>query len=193
MKVLGSKWVTLGALLVAGASLWLAVTSLDASRRLRDEWRAFQTEVQTTSDDASLALLAASGGLAVLADEPLTVTADISEDIPIRTSIPFERELQIPIQTSIPINETIETTIQVAGPFGWEIPVTVQVPVDLDVPIDLSVPITVSETIDVDTTTHVELSVPVRFDLDESGLGELARTMSGTLADLAGSVRAVGS
>jgi len=199
MKFLESKWFALSALAVAGGSLLVAVVALGTSGDLREDLVALQDDLEvlqgnlkTASEQASGALLAASTGLAVLADQPLTLTVNIAEEIPIQASFPFERELIVPIQTSIPIDETIETTVQVAGPFGLEIPVTIAVPIQLDVPIDLEVPISVSEVIEIDTSTFVELDVPIEFDLEESGIAALARAMSTSLADLASSVQAVG-
>lgn len=192
MEFLGSKWVTIGAIMLAGVSLFVAIGASNASGQLRDDLLAMQTRIDDASDQASGALLAASSGLAVLADQPLTLTVNIAEEIPIQASFPFERELIVPIQTSIPIDETIETTVQVAGPFGLDIPVTIAVPIQLDVPIDLEVPISVSEVIEIDTSTFVELDVPIEFDLEESGLAALVRAMSNSLAELAASVQAVG-
>ncbi|HDH03203.1 MAG TPA: hypothetical protein ENH15_03030, partial [Actinobacteria bacterium] len=106
MKFLESRWATLGAMVIAGVSLIVAVATLSASGDLRDDLEALrgdldalQANITTASDQAAGALLAASTGLAVLADQPLTLTVNIAEEIPIQASFPFERELVVPIQT----------------------------------------------------------------------------------------------
>ena len=88
MKFLESRWATLGAMVIAGVSLIVAVATLSASGDLRDDLEALrgdldalQANITTASDQAAGALLAASTGLAVLADQPLTLTVNIAEEI----------------------------------------------------------------------------------------------------------------
>ena len=101
--------------------------------------------------------------------------ASVNQDVPIVASVPFSRRLELPINVSIPISEVIETTITVDGPFGFDVPVNVTVPIELDLPVDLTVPIEIDEVIEVNTSTRLDLTVPVAVDLEETGLADLVR------------------
>lgn len=185
-------WVTVALGTIAVVALGIALASFEASRELRDNWSAFQTEIYTSGELAAGTLNSTSSGLAVLVDQPITFTANVDERIPIVASVPFQRTIDVPIRTSIPITETIETTITVAGPFGWDVDVDVTVPIDMTVPIDINVPIEVDEVIEVDTSTQLQLSVPVELDLQESGLALLVEQMSNNLVRLANAIPTAG-
>jgi len=185
-------WVTLGLATIAIVALGVALAAFQASRELRDNWTAFQTEIFTSGELAAGTLNSTSSGLSLLADQSLSFTANVDQVVPIVVSIPFKRTIEVPIITSILINEVIETTITVAGPFGWDVDVDVTVPLDLAVPVNITVPIEIDEVIEVDTSTRLQLSVPVELDLEETGLAGFIRQMSTNLTRLANAMPTAG-
>lgn len=192
MQVLESKWTTVGVGVIAVVALVLAFIAIQAERDLRDNWLAFQADVDVLQEDAADALRLASLELAAFSQGTLTFEAQVNETIPIDATVPFQRELIIPVQTSIPINQAIDTTIEVDGPLGLTVPVDVRVPIDLTVPIDLSIPFTIDETVDVSTTARVDIAIPIAIDVSQTDLAPLAERISEDLNELARSIEGGG-
>jgi len=190
-QVLESKWTTLTLGVIAAVALGIALVAVNAARDLRDEWVAFQDDLDVVTGETADALRLASLQLAALSQSTLTFEADVDETIPVEASVPFNRELLIPVNTAIPINEEIVTTIEVDGPLGLTVPVDVRVPINLSVPVDLEIPFTVDETIEVSTTTRIQLAVPIEIDVAATDLALLASSFSDDLADLAATIEAM--
>ncbi len=185
------------AAVVAGLGLLVALSLIGNGYLL---WRSVQTDdrVEEVAGGAALIVSQASGLFAAL-DElgPLAgqaldeVTAEletfrtstlefevaVDQEIPVRTSFPFQRTIDLPIRTTLPVSEEFETRIEVAGPFGVDIPLTVTVPIDIEVPVNLDLEIPIDETIDIDTTFSLRLDVPVSVAIEGTGLDRLAERL----------------
>ncbi len=191
-RVLNSKWTTLGLAFVALAALAVAVVAVNAARDLRDQWLAFQGDLDAVTAETADALRLAALQLDALAQGTFAFEVDVDEIIPLEASVPFQRELLIPVQTAIPIQQDIDTTIEVDGPLGLTVPVDVRVPINLTVPVDLEIPFTVDETIEVATTTRIQLTVPIEIDVSQTDLAPLVTSFSDDLAELAATIEAAG-
>jgi hypothetical protein len=95
-------------------------------------------------------------------------TIEISQDIPVRTSVPFEEEVLVPVNTTIPLNTNVIVPIDL-GPLGT---FDVDVPIRAAIPINLEVAVPIEETIEIDTTVPLKLSVPIGISVSETSLSE---------------------
>jgi hypothetical protein len=95
-------------------------------------------------------------------------TIEVSKDIPVKTSVPFEEEVLVPVDTTIPLNTTVIVPID-AGPLGTY---NIDVPIRAAIPISLEVAVPIEETIEIDTTVPLELSVPIEISVSETSLNE---------------------
>ncbi|RLC68022.1 MAG: hypothetical protein DRI48_00760 [Chloroflexi bacterium] len=99
-------------------------------------------------------------------DDTFSYTFQVEQEIPIRTSIPFNEEVTVPIRTTIPISTTVTVPLRagILGTFDIDVPVHTLIPVDLE----FTVPI--SQTVDISTTVPLDVDVPVEIPLDETPL-----------------------
>ena len=95
-------------------------------------------------------------------------TIEVSKDIPVRTTVPFEEEVLVPVNTTIPLNTTVIVPID-AGPLGTY---DIDIPIRAAIPINLEVAVPIKETIEIDTTVPLELSVPIEISVSETSLNE---------------------
>ncbi len=95
-------------------------------------------------------------------------TIEVSKEIPVRTSVPFEEEVLVPVNTTIPLNTTVIVPIN-AGPLGT---FDIDVPIRAAIPINLEVAVPIKETIEIDTTVPLELTVPIEISISETSLSE---------------------
>jgi hypothetical protein len=98
----------------------------------------------------------------------LSYTVEVKDEIPVKTTIPFEEEILVPVNTTIPINTTVIVPIN-AGPLGT---FDIDVPILAAVPVNLEVAVPISETIEIDTTVPLALEVPVEIPISETALTE---------------------
>ncbi len=98
----------------------------------------------------------------------LSYTVEVKDEIPVKTTVPFEEEVLVPVNTTIPINTTIIVPIN-AGPLGT---FDVDVPIRAAVPVNLEIAVPISETIEIDTTVPIALQVPVEIPVSETALAE---------------------
>lgn len=131
--------------------------------------------------------------LEAFAGSTIAIDIDVSEVVPIETSLDLNRELIIPIRTSIPIDETIDTTITVAGPLNTEIPLDVTVPVNLDLPVELDVPILVEETIPISAQVPIDVTVPIEIEVSETELAAMASSLGSGLEALRSILSSLGA
>jgi hypothetical protein len=96
----------------------------------------------------------------------LSHTVEVSKEIPVKASVPFEEEILVPINTTIPINTTVIVPVDV-GPLGAY---DIDIPIRAAVPVNLEVAVPIKETIEIDTTVLIELEVPVEIPISETSL-----------------------
>jgi hypothetical protein len=110
-------------------------------------------------------------------DTTISYTVEINQDIPVKTSIPFEQEVLVPVNTTIPINTSVIVPID-AGPLGK---FDITVPIIAAIPIALDIAVPISKTIDIDTTVPLQLQIPVTVPLSETPLAEHLDTRNRSL------------
>ena len=96
----------------------------------------------------------------------LSHTIEVSEEIPVKTTVPFEEEVLVPVNTTIPLNTTVIVPID-AGPLGTY---DIDIPIRAAIPINLEVAVPIEETIEIDTTVPLNLEVPVEIPVSETPL-----------------------
>ncbi len=95
-------------------------------------------------------------------------TIEVSQDIPVKTSVPFEEEVLVPVNTTIPLNTNVIVPIDL-GPLGTY---DIDIPIRAAIPINLEVAVPIKETIEIDTTVPLELTVPIEISVSETSLNE---------------------
>lgn len=95
-------------------------------------------------------------------------TIEVSEDIPVRTTVPFEEEVLVPVNTTIPLNTTIIVPVD-AGLLGT---FDIDVPIRAAIPISLEIAVPIEEEIEIDTSVPLELTVPIEISVSETPLVE---------------------
>jgi hypothetical protein len=95
-------------------------------------------------------------------------TIEISQDIPVRTSVPFEEEVLVPVNTTIPLNTNVIVPIDL-GPLGTY---DIDIPIRAAIPINMEVAVPIEETIEIDTSVPLELVVPIEISVSETSLVE---------------------
>lgn len=155
-------WVTYTLLGMIIVSLFLHVLT----------WLAF-TQVRLLAKD-QINTLAAQVGQA----QNATLSADfpVSQQVPIRASIPINKTLVVPVKTTVDVNSTVQ--IPVAG-FNFDVPIVA------NIPIDTTVPIVFQETVDVSTTVALDINIPIRIPIAETSITEYLKTLEAQLKELA--------
>lgn len=93
-------------------------------------------------------------------------TLEVNQEIPIRTSIPFDEEVLVPVNTSIPINTTVVVPID-AGLLGeFNIPV----PIQTVIPIELEIVVPISQTVEIAATVPLNVEVPIEIPIADTPL-----------------------
>jgi hypothetical protein len=95
-------------------------------------------------------------------------TIELSKEIPVKTSVPFEEEVLVPVNTTIPLNTTVIVPID-AGPLGTY---DIDIPIRAAIPINLEIAVPIEETIEIDATVPLELTVPIEISISETSLSE---------------------
>ena len=95
-------------------------------------------------------------------------TIEVSKDIPVRTTVPFEEEVLVPVNTTIPLNTTVIVPID-AGPLGT---FDIDIPIRAAIPINLEIAVPIEEEIEIDTSVPLELTVPIEISVSETSLNE---------------------
>jgi hypothetical protein len=95
-------------------------------------------------------------------------TIEVSKEIPVRTTVPFEEEVLVPVNTTIPLNTNVIVPIDL-GPLGTY---DIDIPIRAAIPINLEVAVPIEETIEIDTTVPLELTVPIEISVSETSLNE---------------------
>jgi hypothetical protein len=95
-------------------------------------------------------------------------TIEVSKEIPVSVSVPFEEEVLVPINTTIPLNTTVIVPVS-AGPLGT---FDIDVPIRAAIPINLEIAVPIEETIEIDTTVPLELAVPIEISVSQTSLSE---------------------
>jgi hypothetical protein len=111
--------------------------------------------------------------------EVITVDIQLKQIVPVRASIPIEKQIMVPINTTVTINQQIE--IPLDTPFG---PYPIQVPLNMDIPVNLNVPVTFSETIEVSTTVDLDLDTPIALSLSDTTLSGYLDQLRAKLLEL---------
>jgi hypothetical protein len=93
---------------------------------------------------------------------------EVSKDIPVRTTVPFEEEVLVPVNTTIPLNTTVIVPID-AGPLGT---FDIDIPIRAAIPINLEIAVPIEEEIEIDTTVPLEIMVPIEISVSETSLVE---------------------
>lgn len=109
-------------------------------------------------------------------DDVIEANFPVEQQIPVRATIPIDRQLTVPVSTTVDINNTITVPLG-----GLEFPV----PIRASVPINTTVPIAINETVDVSTTVALKLDVPVRIPIGETSLKAYLQQLEQQLLQLA--------
>lgn len=95
-------------------------------------------------------------------------TIEVSKEIPVRTTVPFEEEVLVPVNTTIPLNTNVIVPLDL-GPLGTY---DIDVPIRAAIPINLEIAVPIEEEIEIDTSVLVELVVPIEIAVSETSLSE---------------------
>ena len=95
-------------------------------------------------------------------------TIEVSKEIPVRTTVPFEEEVLVPVNTTIPLNTNIIVPIDL-GPLGSY---DIDVPIRAAIPINLEIAVPIEETIEIDTVVPLELTMPIEIAVSETSLNK---------------------
>lgn len=98
-------------------------------------------------------------------DDTFAYTLEVEQEIPIKTSVPFNEEINVPVNTVIPIDTTVTVPIDL-GITTYDL----EVPIQTIVPVDLEFAVPISQTVDIDTTVLLNVDVPIEIPLDETPL-----------------------
>jgi len=115
-----------------------------------------------------------------IGQDTLSHTLEVEQEIPVVTSVPFNKEVTVPINTTIPIDTTVIVPIEagILGTFDIEIPIRTVIPVDMEV----AAP--VSETVEIAASVPLELEVPVEISIADLPLAERLQEMDQALERL---------
>jgi hypothetical protein len=118
--------------------------------------------------------------LADISRSTFSYTLEVSQDIPVKTSIPFNEEVIVPIQTTVPISTVVVVPINppLLPAFNLSVPINTIVPVDLEI----AVPI--SQTVDIATTVPLDVAVPVEIPIADTPLAGFLDELDAALARL---------
>lgn len=109
-------------------------------------------------------------------DDVLSADFPVEQLVPIRATIPVNKQLTIPVSTTVDVNDSV--TVPLAG---FEFPV----PIRASVPINTTVPIVINQTVEVSTTVALKLDVPVRIPIAETSLKQYLQDLEQQLQKLA--------
>lgn len=123
---------------------------------------------------AQVADLAAQVGEAQ--NDVIEANFPVSQQVPIRATIPVNKQLTVPVSTTVNINDSVN--VPLAG-FDFAVPIRASVP------INTTVPITIDQTVDVSTTVALDLDVPVRIPIAETSLKDYLQQLKQQLLELA--------
>ena len=109
--------------------------------------------------------------LAVVSQEPIQISVEVDQDIPINTTIPFSQTITVPINIDYPLSTVVNTSfnIPVLGRQEVSFPIETVIPVhmDFDVPIQDTVHISIMYPLKMELPVVIDIPHEVRSLLDE--------------------------
>ncbi len=125
-------------------------------------------------------LEAARGALLDMSSEPLEITVEIDQMIPVNTTIAFSDTLTIPLRFEYPLDTIVNTYVQlpVLGRQDIVVPVQTVIPISqtFQMPVQMQVPISMTYPLQAEIPVQVEIP-PQLTDTLHGFLDELERGM----------------
>jgi hypothetical protein len=93
---------------------------------------------------------------------------EIRQEFPIRqtvtvsTTLELRKTLQVPIRTTLPIDTQVQVAVPLLG--------NINLPIKTTVPVDVQVPIEIREEFPIQAQVPISMTVPVRISLNELGV-----------------------
>jgi len=108
----------------------------------------------------------AANALESLGNQTINYSLQISQTVPVRTTVPFNQRLDIPINQTVPVDTIIQInpTLPVVGPIALDVPVKTTIPVRITVPISFS------QSIPVNADVPINLVVPIQIRIADTEL-----------------------
>jgi hypothetical protein len=114
-----------------------------------------------------------------LADDTVSLTVEVDQEIPFSTEIPFNETVTVPINTVVPISTTVVVPVNL-GLTTYRL----AVPIDTVLPVDMDVTVPFSETVDVTTAVPIDVDVPVEIAIADTLLVDYLQGLDAALEEI---------
>ncbi|NJL33140.1 MAG: hypothetical protein HC893_03925 [Chloroflexaceae bacterium] len=108
-------------------------------------------------------------------DEVITTIIRIDHDVPIRATVPVQKEISVPIRTTVEIDDGFDFNL--AGQ-------RVRIPIDITVPVSTTVPIQINETVEISTTVAINVDLPVTVPMSDTIVVDYLDALYQALTDI---------